>query len=333
MAALQAGRAGEKDSASLTNSPSVLGTFRRRTQRLVTSLHVAVTGASGFLGKSLVPHLLASGHEVTALTRRRDSSGVSSAVSVAIEFPGTPEEIARAVVGCDAVIHLAAAGVSPRTSGRDDLEAVNVEGMRTLLRGVAMSRVPHVVVAGTWAEYGRTLDMTCPIPPSAELRPVTDYAVSKARAFSIAQSGAFGPGVGVSYVRIFNAFGPHQNPASLWPSLRAAAMTGLDLHLSSGGQIRDFIPVDGVVRHLATKLVHPAAPGTIEISNCGTGAGQSVKDFAEHWWATWRAEGSLIFGEIEQRSWDPVCSIAGVSSRCVIPRSTASLNLPSYGRY
>lgn len=293
-------------------------------------MRVAVTGATGFLGRNLIPELLAQGHEVRTLTRGPVAPVITGTTSRPLDLPAPPETVAETVDGCDAVVHLAAAGVSPKRAPREALEAINVAGLRSVLGGAGLAAVPHVIVAGTWAEYGRTLDEQCPIPASAELLPVSDYAVSKARAFLMARAGHDGPDVGVSYVRVFNAFGPHQEPAALWPSLRSAAMDGRDLRLSSGTQVRDFVPMAEVTGHLLSELGRPPAPGTIEVSNCGSGIGRSVREFAEHWWRVWGATGSLLFGEAAPRSWEPARAIADVSERWAASRSSDVPELPGY---
>lgn len=294
-------------------------------------MRIAVTGASGFLGRNLIPELITQGHDVRTLTRGPLSTVTDGTTALSLELPALQKTVADAVEGCDAVVHLAAAGVSPKQAPQEKLEAINVAGLRSVLGGAGIASVRHVIVAGTWAEYGRTLDEQCPVPASAELRPVSDYAVSKARGFFMARTGHDGPDVGISYVRVFNAFGPHQEEAALWPSLRSAAMDGRDFRLSAGTQLRDFVPVEQVTSHLLSELGRRPAPRTIEVTNCGTGVGRSVREFAEYWWEKWGAQGLLLFGEAAIRSWEPACSIADLEERCIMPRSSGMSALPRYG--
>lgn len=74
-------------------------------------LRIAVTGTSGLLGSHLVPALRADGHQVVRLVRRPpraddearwDPTGADRAVTT------------EALRGCDALVHLAAAGVADR---------------------------------------------------------------------------------------------------------------------------------------------------------------------------------------------------------------------------
>ena len=89
---------------------------------------VAVTGASGYLGRAVAAELVASGHDVRALQRR--PSGVDGVTDVlgSITDAGA---VTRVLDGAEGVVHLAA-----RVSLAGDpaeFRAVNVEGTRALL--------------------------------------------------------------------------------------------------------------------------------------------------------------------------------------------------------
>ncbi|WP_396667499.1 NAD-dependent epimerase/dehydratase family protein [Microbacterium sp. R86528] len=89
---------------------------------------VLVTGASGFLGGAVAAELFAAGHEVRTLQRR------PSAVDGATDYLGSitdPTVVARALVGADAVVHLAAkVSLAGDTA---DFHSINIEGTRTVL--------------------------------------------------------------------------------------------------------------------------------------------------------------------------------------------------------
>lgn len=78
----------------------------------MASLRVAVTGSSGLIGSALVPALVADGHRVTVLVRHPpEASPDSGPVTRAAWDPSSGGLDAADLVGVDAVIHLAGAGI------------------------------------------------------------------------------------------------------------------------------------------------------------------------------------------------------------------------------
>jgi nucleoside-diphosphate-sugar epimerase len=74
-------------------------------------MQIAVTGASGELGRALVPYLLQQGHTVVSLDRAIPSvsfvPGVRSARAMVADISDFGQ-VVSGLRGCDAVIHLAA---------------------------------------------------------------------------------------------------------------------------------------------------------------------------------------------------------------------------------
>ena len=103
-------------------------------------MRVLVTGASGMLGAGVASSLMALGHDVRTFQRGEP------AVAGVDDVRGSVTDVAsvtRAVVGTDAVVHLAAK-VSLAGDPRD-FDAVNVAGTRTLLDSARDSGVRRFV--------------------------------------------------------------------------------------------------------------------------------------------------------------------------------------------
>src|ERR1700755_1572753 len=73
---------------------------------------IAITGATGFVGRVVVPLLLAQGHCVRALVR---GGGPALPVQTIVGDLLQPESLAELMRGADGVIHLAA-GITRSTS-------------------------------------------------------------------------------------------------------------------------------------------------------------------------------------------------------------------------
>jgi nucleoside-diphosphate-sugar epimerase len=142
-----------------------------------------VTGAAGFLGRALARRLLAGGHAVRALVRRRAPEGVlDAAVEQVVGDATDPAALARAVSGCDLVFHLA--GVRRATHPAEFMR-VNAGSTRLLLEAclAAGAARQRFVLAGSLAAVGPSATPRVEEDPFA---PVEPYGASKAEAERIA---------------------------------------------------------------------------------------------------------------------------------------------------
>lgn len=111
---------------------------------------IAVTGASGFVGRHLTALLARRGHQVRALLRG-DGRGPTAAGLPAERTPGDladPAALAALTRGTDVVVHLV--GIIVET-GAATFEAVHVEGTRRLLsaaRAAGVRRFVHMSAVG-----------------------------------------------------------------------------------------------------------------------------------------------------------------------------------------
>ena len=104
------------------------------------TLTLALTGATGFVGKATVDHALARGHRVRALTRRDQPprDGVTW-------IPGSLDDetaLARRAGGADAVLHLAGVVNAPTPAG---FISGNVDGTRRMVAAAAGQGVRRFV--------------------------------------------------------------------------------------------------------------------------------------------------------------------------------------------
>ena len=103
---------------------------------------VAVAGASGFVGRRLVPALLTAGHDVTALTRRPiEYDGPARAVRADVH---DPRSLTRALRGIDVAVYL----VHELAGGHDDLPDRERRSGETFGRAAARCGVHQIVYLG-----------------------------------------------------------------------------------------------------------------------------------------------------------------------------------------
>ena len=103
--------------------------------------YIAITGASGFIGRSICRHLHAKGWRLRLLMRAASSEALLNNIEADVVRGDLHDETAltRLVDGACAVIHCA--GVV-RGASRQDFDKVNVEGLARLLKAVQGVAVP-----------------------------------------------------------------------------------------------------------------------------------------------------------------------------------------------
>lgn len=184
-----------------------------------------------------------------------------------------------------------------------------------LLKASATAGVEKIIIAGSSIEYGLSADEYELIPVTAALKPTTPYAASKASGFELAHAFCINHSLSLVYKRIFSAYGLGQFEGNFWPSLRSAALAGADFPMTSGNQIRDFIPVEQVAKEFLDSVeakMDTKSPPVVE--NVCSGIGVTVLEFAQHWWAQWGAKGILMPGAVQSRGNEPA-RFVGVPAR------------------
>lgn len=177
-------------------------------------MRVFLTGASGFVGSHTVAALLAAGHEPRALVRDPDRAARTLAELGAdpsrVEFVRgdmlDADAVSRALDGCDAAIHAAAAiGI---TGPAGDLISANVTGTRNVV-GQAVERGLSPVVHVSSVAVFVPPDGPVITPDGALAAPHTEYGRSKVAAERYVREVQSG-GAPVAIVYPGGVCGPHQ---------------------------------------------------------------------------------------------------------------------------
>jgi hypothetical protein len=177
---------------------------------------VAVTGASGFVGRHVLAALAERGAAVIDTSRTGSApAGVSARarwMRLDVHDPdATTLEVLRQA---DAVIHLAWGGL-PNYHSPHHVES-ELPAQREFLTDLMKSGT-HVVVAGTCLEYGMQAGELTERMPSA---PVVEYAIAKDRLRRSLDEAPF------TWARLFYMYGAGQSPNALWSQLTAAVRAG-----------------------------------------------------------------------------------------------------------
>jgi uncharacterized protein (TIGR01777 family) len=201
-------------------------------------LRVAITGASGLIGRALTAFLCAGGHEVVPLVRGRAGSD-----AIAWD-PAAGKIDAERLEGFDAVVHLAGESVGQRWSPavRQRVMSSRVDGTRLLCEALAArNRKPPVLIsASAIGFYGDTGERW--VDESSE--PGSGFLSEVCQAWEQASEPARAAGIRVVNLRIGAVLDPR---GGMLGKLRLPFELGLGGPIGSGRQYISWIDIDDLL--------------------------------------------------------------------------------------
>ena len=258
-------------------------------------MKILVTGGAGYIGSHVVLALCEGGYEVVVLDDL--SSGNREAVDDRAEFiQGSTlnnDNVATALNGVDAVIHLAAfkaAGESMIDPGKYSQN--NISGTISLLNAMITYEVDKFIFSSTAAVYGYPKYL--PLDENHPLEPINYYGFTKLEIERILKWYGELKGLKYATLRYFNAAGYdpqrriqflEKNPANLIPIVMEIAsgrrekmeVFGNDYDTTDGTGVRDYIHVtDLATAHV--KAIEYLNENESIILNLATGESHSVLD-------------------------------------------------------
>ena len=224
-------------------------------------MNVLVTGATGFVGQTLVRRLvLYEGHDVRcAIRKKRDGLEGATHVYVVGEVDASTDW-QRALVDVDYVVHLTARVHVMRGHCYDPLmefRRVNTDGTLNLARQAAAAGVRRFIFLSTIKVNGEATHYGCPFTPSDLPAPQDPYGISKHEAEVGLRAIAHETGMEVVIIRPTLVYG--KGARGNFKSLIKLVARGLPLPLGSIHNLRSFVGIDNLVDFITTCLEHPAA--------------------------------------------------------------------------
>lgn len=241
-------------------------------------MKIAVTGASGFIGRHVLAELKARSVESIALVRSSESrSRVDSCGWVVpLDLHQAPADAFELMGKPNVLIHLAWSGL-PNYKSLHHIEQ-ELPAQYKFLKGLIESGLQRIVVAGTCFEYGM---QSGPLNEDVAPRPSNPYGFAKdALRCQLEYLKAAHP-FQLTWARLFYLYGEGQAGSSLLPQLKQAVERGDPVFNMSGGeQLRDYLPVVEISRHLVSLALADKDIGAVNVC---AGTPISVRKLVEDW--------------------------------------------------
>ena len=246
-------------------------------------MKVLVTGATGFIGSHLIRELLKSKtNQIVATSRSIDKAKKSDWFSKVeyIEYDfneGTGENLYDFFGKPDQLIHLAWEDLSDYSSP-SHIDVI-LPNHCEFIESMVVGGLKDVVVTGTCFEYG--MIEGC-LSEDIDTKPENLYAVAKdsLRKFivNLQKKNIFV----YKWIRLFYMYGDGQSKTSLMYLLdKTIQDKNKVFNMSGGEQLRDFLPIDEVVRNIS--LITKQNSHLNQVVNCCSGKPISVKNLVEHY--------------------------------------------------
>jgi nucleoside-diphosphate-sugar epimerase len=263
-------------------------------------IKIAVTGASGFLGRHVLAALAKADVEVVAHARTpRPDHGMAARVRwTAFDLAAAPDDAFECLGRPDVVIHLAWAGLPNYLSPRHvDVELPTQVRFLQRLVGAGLRTL---VVAGTCFEYGMQTGCLHEDTVSAPSNP---YGTAKdALRRQLEVLNATTP-FDLRWLRLFYLYGEGQPPTSLYSQFRAAVARGAKtFDMSKGDQLRDFMKAENVGAAIVAVALAAKAP---RVLNVCSGAPTTVRSLVERWRTEMTADIELNLGALVTPAYEP----------------------------
>jgi nucleoside-diphosphate-sugar epimerase len=258
---------------------------------------IAVTGATGFLGRHVAAAIRSQGLGMVAMGR----TPVQQSASVRwqnFDLAAPDAEALKAIRHTEALIHLAWEGL-PNYGVSRHVE-VELPRHRSFIDAALDHGLRRLVVAGTCFEYGM---QEGELREDLETHPTNPYGVAKDLLRKHAEVACERRDCALAWARLFYLYGDGQAPTSIWSQLVDHVRRGETVFPMSGGQqVRDFLPVSEAADTLLRLARRADVSGTFNVCS---GISRTVEQTVRGWLAERGWSMTLDLGRFPYPNYEP----------------------------
>lgn len=231
-------------------------------------MRVLVTGATGFIGTHVINELIKRDVEIIATSRSERRAKLKSWYSgvtfVEHDIQHTTGNLFSKFHKPDIVIHLAWSGL-PNYKNLFHIES-ELHKQYSFIRKLVGDGLSNLNITGTCFEYGMQEGL---LNEEGNLaRAENSYALAKDSLRKFLQLLQQENSFAFKWLRLFYMYGSGQNENSILSKLQSAIdQNDHTFNMSGGQQVRDYLPVEEVARHIVTCSLQTKTQGIINISS------------------------------------------------------------------
>jgi UDP-glucose 4-epimerase len=226
-------------------------------------MEILLTGASGFLGRQVLPLLISEGHTVYSLGRKASQHPAAKLIEVSGDLMEDDWVNEVPWDRIDAVAHLAAAGVKASSRNWRDAFEVNVGGTMKLLAAMKRNATKRPRLIVTRSFYERVLHQEPELRNNAYIA-TKSVSTELIKAWSRDYKGP------VCFATLFQIYGPGDDRGSVLTYAAHQLAAGQTAQFGSGIGVRDWLYVDDA----ASAIMALLKAETDGVSEWDVGSGQ-----------------------------------------------------------
>ncbi|HYW85712.1 MAG TPA: NAD-dependent epimerase/dehydratase family protein, partial [Spirochaetia bacterium] len=246
-------------------------------------MRIVVFGGGGFIGSAVTDRLLRDGHDMRIFERPRVTPYRQFGNAEHVEWVTgdmlSPHDLASAVDGMDAVLHLASSTL-PKSSNDDTVFDVqsNLVAALQLLNAMAAGKVGRIVfISSGGTVYGEPRYL--PIDEKHPTNPLVSYGITKLAIEKYMLLYERMHGIRTTILRVANAYGERQRVETAQGAVSVFLHHALRRQVieiwGDGSATRDFIYVGDIAEAFVRALSYD---GDARVLNISSGTGVSLND-------------------------------------------------------
>lgn len=273
---------------------------------------IVITGATGFIGRTIIKQALAQGCEVVCLVHGSSSRLDLLPQCTEVRVVNCSMEDYVGMVwneaACDVFFHLAWGATSGANRDNAEVQVANIRYTIDALRLAKRMGCRVFVGAGSQAEYGVVASGEV-LKPKTGCFPVSGYGIAKLAAGQMGYMVAKQLGIRFNWIRILSVYGVGDSQNSLISYVVRELQANHRPSLSACEQIWDYLNVEDAARAFLS-VADYGRDG--RVYPLGSGVGRPLREYIEDIYGMVGADCGLGYGERSYYPHQPMYLVADV---------------------